>query len=526
MGSLVARLALSVLVVAAALTVAPGAGTVAAAEDAPPSITVTVDGSAVGDGNETFVETNPTVGVSVDANRSIRMVSVRVNGTTRRRYTPNATSFEESFDLSITTGVHALTVVVKTDEVTSHSVTVTKDAGRPYVRYTAPFETDRYAPPPETVTVNRSRIVLAGNFSDVTGVSHLRILRTVSYQVGSNEHVDRETYTASDPGDSFAQPIFLGVGVNNVTAWYHDEVGHVRKHHMRITVEDTAPPTLSNLSAVRLSPSKLRIRGTVTDNGQVRSVTLSPVGEAGTKHLVDSGLGQPDPTRQRMGFETTVTLYPGTTAVVINATDTAGNTVRRTVTVQRNVAPELTLHPTRTQFVNESTVVVSGRATDGEIVAATVETVDPDSGTVVDLVSLYDGGIRTDLPFERRLGAPDGRTVIVRLRVIDSSGTEHVVSLERTRRVDTPTPTPTPTATATSAPTATATPTPTATATPTPAPEPSGVTIPFLGVTVPVASILGASVSIPVPFVGPFDLPIVPAVVLVALAAAAVARVR
>jgi hypothetical protein len=523
MGSTAVRLVCSALLVAVlAVGIAPLGSTAAT----PPAITLTVDGSAVADGNATLVESNPTVGVEVEANRSIRVVSVRVDGTTVRRATPNATTFDESFDLELSSGEHTLAVVVKTDRVTTHEVTVTKDAERPYVRYTSPFETELYASPPKSVTVNRSRVDLAGNFTDVTGVSHLRIVREVEFSVGTATRTDRDVYTVSDVDDSFSQPLFLGVGRNNVTAWYYDELGHVRKHNFSIVVEDTAPPTLSNLSAVRRSPSLLQLRGRATDNGQIRSVTIRPADGSGTTYLVDPGSGSPDPTRSRVSFEENRSLSPGVTAIVVTATDTAGNSVERTITVRRNVAPDLRLDPTGTQYVNASTVVVRGHATDGEIATASVETVA--DGEVVDIETVHGGSVVTDLSFEQRLDAPENDTVTVRLRVIDAAGTEHVVSLDRTLTVDTPTATPTatPTPDPTATPTATPTPDPTATPTATPTPESSGLTVPLIGVTIPIPSVLGASVSLPVPVLGPFDVPIVPVVGIVVLGLGAVARAR
>ncbi|WP_251341232.1 hypothetical protein [Haloplanus halophilus] len=520
------RVALVALVVAVGVgSLAPGAGV---AGQTPPAITVTVDGTAVADGNATLVETDPTVGVTVDADRSIRVVSVRVDGTTQRRFSPNATSFDRSIDLALASGEHTLSVVVKTDDVTTHEVTVTKDAERPYVAYTAPFETDTYAPPPETATVNRSRITLAGEFTDVTGVTHLRIVREVEYEVGSNTRVDRETYSASDLNGSFEQRIFLGMGTNNVTARYHDALGHVREHRVQITVQDTAPPTLANLSAVRRGPETLRLRGRASDNGQLRSVSLSPEGDSGTTYLLRPTIDRPNPARQRSTFDSNVSLHPGVTAVVVTATDTAGNTVERTVTVRRTVVPELRFDRGGTRYVNGTTVVARGVATDGEIVAASVETVDPATGEVVDIASLHDGDIVTDLSFERHLDAPAGRQVTVRLRVMDSSGTEHVTTLDRRLTVETPTATPTPAPTATPAPTPTpdATAAPTATPAPTPTPDAGGVTVPLVGVTVPVPSVLGASVAVPVPFVGPFDVPIVPVAALFVLGLGAVGRRR
>jgi hypothetical protein len=513
------------LVAAAGMAVVPGDG----AAETSPSIDVTVDGTSVADGDARLVESDPTVGVTVDANRSIREVSVRVDGTAVRRATPNATTFDDRFRVDVPSGEHALTVVVKTDHVTTHRVTVTKDAERPYVRYTAPFETDEYAPPPESASVNRTRIVLAGNFTDVTGVEHFRINRTTTYEVGSETKVDTEIVTASDLNGSFAQPLFLGVGRNEITARYYDRVGHVRVHRFEIVVEDTAPPTLSNLSAVRQSPSTLRIRGVATDNGQVRTVTVRPADGSSETGVIEPGLGRPDRTRGRVTFETQRSLHAGSTAIVIEATDTAGNAVERTVTVRRTVAPELRLDPTGTRFANASTVVVRGRATDGEIASATVETVDPASGEVVDIETVHEGGVVTDLRVERRLDAPEGRNATVRLRVIDSAGTEHVRSVDRTLTVETPAPTPTATATATATPTATAT----ATATPaTPTPTPTTGTVrptgsgDGVGVTVPLPSVLGATVSVPIPVVGPLDVPVVPVVGLVALALGVVARVR
>jgi len=526
MGSTAIRLALSVLLVVAGVAALGPAGTAATS----PVITLTVDGTSVADGESTLVKTDPTLDVSVDANHSIRVVSVRVDGSTVHRATPNDTSFAESVDVDISSGEHTVAVVVKTDRVTTHEVTVTKDAARPYVRYTTPFETDQYAPPPDSVSVNRSRIVLAGNFTDVTGVSHLQITRRTTYEAGTVNRNDTEIYTATDLDGSFAQPVFLGVGRNNITARYYDRAGHQRVHRFRIVVEDTAPPTLSNLSAIRTSPSTLRIGGSATDNGQIRSVAIRPANESGTTYLVNPGFGRPDRTRARVSFRANRTLYPGSTAVVVEATDTAGNTVERTVTVRRTVAPDLRIDPTATRFVNARAVVVTGRATDGEIASASVETVDPDTGEVVDIASLHGGGVVTDLSFERRLDAPEGRRATIRLRVIDSSGTEHVRSVDRQSTTDTPTPSATATpSSATPASTATPaapTPTPAVTPVPTPAPDSPGLTVPLIGVTIPVPSVLGASLSVPVPFVGPFDVPVVPVVGLLVVGLGVVARAR
>lgn len=513
----VARAVLAVVVVVVA-----GFVPVTIAGAASPTTTVTVDGTTLAPGDSTLVDGNPSVGVTVDAEQSIEFVSVRVDGTTVRRATPNATTFDDTFDIEMSSGEHTLTVVVKTDTVTSHAVTVTKDTARPYVQYSSPFETDTFASPPDSITINRSSIDLAGNFTDVTGVTHLRIVRQAEYTVGSETRTDRDTYTASAFDDSFSQPIFLGIGRNNITARYYDRVGYVRTHQFEIVVEDTAPPTLSDVSAVRTSPKTLQIRGVATDNGQIRHVAVHPEDSAGTTYLVDPGIGRPDPERQRVSFETNRTLYPGSTAVVIEATDTAGNTVERTVTVSRTIAPELRLNPAGTRFVDEGTVAVRGRAAGGEIASVTVETVDPETGEVVDIASVHSGSITTDITVEKRLDAPSGQRATVRLRVIDSAGTEHVTSLNRTLEAETPVTTATATPTPTRTPTATPTPAPTAS--PDPPDDTSGPTVPLLGVTLP--PILGTSVGVPVPLVGPFDVPILPAATLVVVGLAVVARAR
>jgi hypothetical protein len=522
MRSIAVRLVLSALLVA---TVVP-TGTAAAS----PSITLTVEGTTVADGESTLVETDPDVRVRADADAPIREVAVRLDGTTVHRATPNTTSFDTSLDLDVPSGDHTLTVVVKADGVTTHEVTVTKDAERPYVRYTAPFETDQYAPPPETATVNRSQIVLRGNFTDVTGVTHLRISRKTTYDVGGTTRNDTEIYTQGELNGSFAQPIFLGLGRNTITARYYDGLGHQRVHNFSVVVEDTAPPTLSNLSAVRQSPTTLRVAGVATDNGQLRNVSIHPKNHSRTGNRSSAEIPlspwseKPDRDRLRHRFARNLSLYTGVTAVVVSANDTAGNTVERVVTVRRTVAPDLRLDPTGTRFATEGTVVVRGRATDGEIVSASVETVDPDTGEVVDIATVHDGETVTDLPVEHRLDAPDGRHATIRLRVVDSAGTEHVRAVDRQLTVETATATPEPTttATATPAPTATATPEPTAT----PAPESGGLTIPLIGVAVPIPSILGTSIPVPVPFIGPFDVPIVPAAGLVVVGLGAVARAR
>gem|GEM_PF-1514741 len=402
-------------------------------------MTLTVNGNSLAASESITVGSNPdlTLSVSVNGSEELTAVRVAVDNETRRVYdnsTLNQTLTRE-LDITLSNGVHTIDVKTTTqrgsraDEterrnntstetapttptVTSTSnddaagqatatptspptgdvnetqnasiqtytdrFTVTVDTAAPFVKYTSPFETSAAAPPPDVSGVTNSTVVLAGTFQDRSAVTAIQITHVYEYDFAGRSQSTRSTYRPSPTNGSFARPIVLGVGENEITAEYTDRFGNVRQHEMTIRLVDLSAPqiTLDRPIPSRVGYETLRIRGTVTDMVKINRIDLlTPSG--GTKRLlIKQG---PEPTRERrsVSISETVQLSPGRNYIQIDATDVSGNTREREATVFYNesIPPKISIESvTVSDSASQSpTVRVTGRITREDIVDARIE---------------------------------------------------------------------------------------------------------------------------------------------------------
>jgi hypothetical protein len=395
----------------------------------------------------------------------------------------------------------------------------------------------------------------------------------------TTERVD--TYFLSSPGDSFNRTVTLALGTNYFRIAVEDTLGNIAVEHVVVTVDDGTAPALNVTDVRYASPTRLHVEGTVRDEVQVHDVWLEEtlltlddveadvdlddldgaslcraadtlalddeerlctvyddatvyVDEEENALLVRHKMIFPQPTvpdadRKRLRFDTTVYHPSGADEVVIGANDTALNERLRSYQLSTFLAPNVTVDDDRTGYVDADTVAVGGRIVGGQVGAVSIESIDPATGRVVDIrpVDLGANG-----SFDTRLGAAEDETQ-VRVRVRDASGVERLTNVTVSAPLE---PTPTPASDDGGTGTASRASGPgdgdggASTASPSNATGPSGIRVPVIGVVIPVPAAgldaLGASVSAPLPVVGPVDIPLLAGVPILLVVAVVGRRLR
>jgi hypothetical protein len=375
-----------------------------------------------------------------------------------------------------------------------------------------------------------------------------------------------EKHLLPSPGESFNETLTLALGENYLRVTVEDALGNIAVYHVVVAVTDGTAPTV-NVTRVRYrSSTRLHVEGTVSDAVQVHDVwiedtiltlddieadvdadeldgtdvcaaadvlnvedgdELCTVYPGGTVRVTDDDSlvvrhrvvfrtpTVPDADRKRIAFDTTVYHPPGADNVTIGANDTALNERLRSDALSTFLAPNVTISDDRTGYTDGRTVSVGGRITGGQPADASIETLDPETGRLVDVRPV---DIGPDGRFATRLDGLERKTH-VRVRVRDASGVEYLNSTNVTAPADEPAPPPETDDDGTGPSTPAGT-----------DGEPDdagtdGLRIPFLGVVVPLGP-LGASVSVPVPLLGSFDVPVAPVGVLALVVGAVAVRRR
>jgi hypothetical protein len=450
----VSRVRATLLVIAVCgLLSGPAVGTTAAqAGDSPsPTLTVTAAGGTVQestpahpvpDGGERTVEAPATVGVEAEASAPIDLVVVRVDGETYRSISPNDTTVSRTIALDVGSGAHDIRTVVRVDNQTvNHRMTLRIDGGGPRINFEEPLAPDADGLPQE-ITVSQSTLRVAGSITDTSTVERLEIERRSFYVVAGDVEFNRSRTVLTDPNRSFARTLRLfptesalfpaeseaippsptGDAVNRIKITVSDRFGQIRVYEFNVRVSDDTPPDVT-ITSLRLlySRSDVRIGFAVTDDVGIRSVSVS-----GAPNLLLAA--SPEEQPRRRAFTHTVSLEGRTETVEISATDRSGDTT----TIQRKfdrtelITPQLSFNTSKTNVVAPQTVRAVATVSQGAIARVRAETVAPD-GTVIDIKTAHSGGIVNSVRVNTTLEMPV-TPARVRLRVVDVTGTEHVVS--------------------------------------------------------------------------------------------------
>ncbi|AXG06059.1 hypothetical protein DU500_06160 [Haloplanus rubicundus] len=535
-----------IVAVVAALLVCVGALSPAVAADSDsPTVDVTVDAAPLDLGETHHTPTDPLVRVAVSADSPVSLVEIRVDGTTRHAFEPGSERFDRSVTLDLETGPHRITVVARADGVATHESTVIKDDEAPVVDYTTPFGSNASTADDDTtpteLTVNRGNVSVGGDLRDLSAVEAVRINHTYQYELANGtERTGTAQHLLPTPGADFRQSLALVPGSNRITVFTEDAVGNVRDHEFTIAVDDERAPALSITDVEWLSPTRLHIEGRATDRVQVQSVWLEGNDTAvlrsnatntdanPTRHpIVFPASTAPNPDRRNVTIDTTVYHPAGTDHLVLGTNDTAGNERTWNYSLSTFLAPNVTVDDGRTGYVDDRAVAVGGRVVDGQVRTVSVEAVDPETGRIVDIRPVELGD---QVAFDTRLDAASDETQ-VRVRVRDASGAEHLTNATVAGALD---PTATPTRGTSGGDDGGSERVEASNTSDADAGEPaenesSGVRLPLVGVVVPTPNlgVLSANVSLPVPFVGPFEVPLLAVgVPVVAVVAAVAARRR
>jgi len=400
-----------------------GADTAVAQQEA--TIDVSVDGDRLVDGTEHVVLTDPTANVSVEANATIDLIEIRVDGDIRHTYRPDDRSFDRAVPLDLDPNENTVEVIARADGVSTFEATVTKHTAAPRVRYTSPFSTSVLGGPDNETNVSSGQVRLAGTLHTVSSVSHIRIERTHVYSDDNetnltncdsqpNCHTDRTLHRISDPGDSFEQDLLLGEGRNEIVARYTDENGRTNVDSFDLVVDDETDPVIDLTVPNESYVDSARVRGTVRDETKLHRVTLNRTSNNASQVLLTGTDSHPDPNRLTHEFDMTVPLYHDSDANEFRlvAEDAAGNVHEQTFTVEYDPSPNITVTENATNATAE-TVRVAGTVSEAQISRVTLETIDTRSGDRLDITRVYEADAPTTrVEFDRSLTAAPGHTVV------------------------------------------------------------------------------------------------------------------
>jgi len=387
---------------------------------------------------------DPELALDVRSGSTIDIVSVRVDGRTRRSYVPNASSFNETTELDLDPGPHDVRVVVEADRTTSFAAELVNDPNGPLATFRSPFsagfvgENGSYSAPEGNYTLEASEVALEADLHDRVGVDRVTVERVYEGEFRGTTVFDRERFRINDPGDSVSRSLRLGEtgagaenGTNALNVTLFDKFGQSQQYDVELRVNDTDDPEIEiNNVEPKIERQAATIEFTVRDDVGVESVGYR-LGDAtgfGLKYLL---FGQEPVERPvRESFSQTVRVTGSEDDITLVATDGAGHrtNLTRTVDYASLVRPRIQFVPNETGVVGERVVRVRGEVFDGQIVRVRAETVSSD-GDVLDLVAVHGGSVTENVTVDQRLNTSI-YPATVRIRAVDATGTEHVESFQ------------------------------------------------------------------------------------------------
>ncbi|NLV03651.1 hypothetical protein [Haloferax volcanii] len=406
-----------------------------------PNLTVVIDNRTVADGDTITTDDNPTLTVRANGSAPIDLLVVRVDGDSRRIYTPNSTAVNETATLDVNAGEHALEVLVQSNgRTTAHRATIIEDSIAPAIVFSSPFRTGNtsiYDRPENNYTINRSQIQLDGTLHDHSDVEQVTIELRYHGQGIDAPWGFRKRIVIDDPNTSISKSLRLGpfneqvgAGQNSLKITALDSRGHRRHYNVNLYVEDEDPPSIEILDQRLINTrSAVRLTIRVTDQVGIRSVGVRRGSADG------SGLNyeiQPKPVGARPiehTFTKTIPLAGDSRNITIVADDGTENATKREIEVDHTqlVRPTIEVRPD-TLRVSDNRVHVEGRVYDGRVTSVYAETVGP-TGNTVDLAQIYGGGVTSAVTINETLQL-DSYPARVRIRATDSTGREHIESVQ------------------------------------------------------------------------------------------------
>ena len=302
-----------------------------------------------------------------------------------------------STEIGLEEGDNTITVEVSDSDgrTVTETVTTTVDTGSPVLTLNAPATSDS------------TEVTITGTVSDAGDIA------ATSLSVNSES-----TPVTLDSNGEFSQTVTLDDGENTITLSATDAAGNENSVTQTTTVSlDTTPPTVTLEAPATSTESTVTVTGTVVDESEVDSVSLSVDGEHSQDVTLDSN----------NEFETTLSLSEGENTISLSATDAYGNEATKTATTfVDSTAPTVTLDaPANSDStdVSVSGTVVDNLASDP---SATISV----NGEVVGTVELASDG-----SFTTTVSLNEGENTIV-LRAVDALGNDAQASATTTVELD------------------------------------------------------------------------------------------
>jgi hypothetical protein len=401
-------------------------------------IAVFLNGTRLPAGGERTTGDKPNLRVSVSAPTTIEAISVRIDGTTRRTYFPNATSFSKPMTLNTRGGKHALTIIVESTTTASYNATLIRDAAAPRIQFDSPFTTNVPESPPDEYVTRTSQVVMGGSLYDRSDIEYIEFRPKYYTGSGSDERFEtRRTVRIEDPGTQFNETVRLIYFAqqkritNLIQIRVADTYGHIRTYSINFDILDNRQPTVD---VQKLTPvfehGAVEVTFTVQDAVGIENVLLqsNSVEKAGNNYLYRRPAATTAPAPRELTFTERIRVVDSSGRIEIAVEDRAGNTNRY---VERFNSSELIRPKIRinrsTYRSSERTVSVTGAVYDGQVSSVRVETVAAD-GKVIESQTVFGGGIKTSVPIDATVStSPSFEAVVV--RAVDSSGVEHTQRL-------------------------------------------------------------------------------------------------
>jgi uncharacterized protein YfaP (DUF2135 family) len=341
--------------------------------------------------------TDVTVSGSATDASGLQTVELSVNGNAQ------AVSLDSNGDFSTNVSLNEgnNTIVLRAvdtfgnEATTSATTTVDLDTEAPVVTLNAPG------------TTADADVTVIGTVSDESAVSAV----TLSVNGGAAQPI-----TLTSDGN-YSQTVSLNEGENTVTVTATDEFGNSAGQTATVLV-DTSVPSLS-LSAPSTSDSTtVTVTGSASDPNGISAAELVVNGNSQTLSLDSNG-----------DFSVTVSLNEGDNTMVLQATDSLGNTASAsTTTLVDTTAPAVSLSAPASS--DSTSVEVSGSVTDANGLQTTELVVNGNAQTI---------SLASDGSFTETLTLVEGENTIV-LRAVDSFGNDAQTSSTTTVDLDTDAP--------------------------------------------------------------------------------------
>lgn len=429
--------------------------------------------------DRTVVKTDPrltinaSVGSAVTKGTTIENVVVRINGQTFRSYNPDESPTEITAELPLDRGNNTVTVIVEdsAENVNSKKIEVTKDDLAPWIGLTSPYDSKLTSVIPNG-TVDESLVTFGVRSGDLSGIDLATI--DVNYtSTYTSDHTNQETEFSNvetirvdDPGKRFLQDALLGYGNNTVSISLTDEVGNRRTETFNLEVVDDDAPTVSiDLYPEQTTDHRIELSGTISDNVWLRNASLEVVNLDKQEEIenVSSGyklwnytksLKRPEAyDHERSGrsleFTEAINLQKGTSRITFTATDHLGQTVTRSIEIERLDSvddaevqpPSVTIDRNKTRLRRDGLVhlVANVSDPDWDIDTVAIETANLSTGKIIDFEQFRSLGNRNSVTINTTLrGGDRNDSIVVRARARDRNGKEDIAVQQLKWRTDEP----------------------------------------------------------------------------------------